>query len=81
MQTILKIVCDNRGQARIVDDYLVRFCDKATNDDPGMDIPPRDADDVAFVKDDSPGLDERSTSPRVRLGSFGVPPKGSRVKV
>ena len=75
MQTILKIVCDNRGQASMVDDYLVRFCDKATSESPGIDIPSRDANDVVFVKDDSQEFsDERRASPRAQLSSFGAPP-------
>jgi len=74
MQTILKIVCDKRGQAQTVDDYLVRFCEKAAGLGPANELPSPSADDVAFARDDVPELREDGISDgRAQLGSFGAP--------
>lgn len=72
MQTILKAMCDNRGQASMVDDYLVRFRAKAANEEQAIDFPPANAEDVAFVRDDAEEIRGNSAEqPRARLGGFG----------
>ena len=75
MQTILKVMCDNRGQASMVDDYLVRFCAKAANEEQAIEFPPPDADNVAFVRDDGGEIrGNRAEQPRAQLGGFGNSP-------
>jgi hypothetical protein len=72
MQTILKLVCDNRGQAAIVDDYLTQFRAKVANDAQSIEVPSSDADDIAFVRDDAEEFrDECVEKQRAELGSFG----------
>jgi hypothetical protein len=73
MQTILKIVCDKRGQAHTVEDYLVRFCEKAAGLLPVNEFPSTNADDVAFARDDTPEFQENCTAQSpAQLGSFGT---------
>ena len=81
MQTILKVVCDNRGQASMVDDYLVRFRAKAANEEQAMEFPPPDADDVAFVRDDAEEIRGNSAEqPRAQLCCFGSSPNQANSK-
>ena len=82
MQTILKVICDNRGQTQIVNDYVATFCAKLTSESSAMasqrtnfDFP--ETDDVAFVEDDcQEPLTENDdeVGKRLRLGSFGPLP-------
>ncbi len=75
MQTILKIVCDNRGVGRMVDDFILRFCEKATGEGPVFDIPAGWGDNVAFAKDDCGERPEGSLAGRgTKPGSFGPHP-------
>lgn len=72
MQTILKVMCDNRSQARMVDDYLVRFCAKAATEEQAIEFPSPDADDVTFVRDDEGEMrGNRTEQLRAHLGGFG----------
>ena len=80
MQTILKVVCDNRGQTQMVNDYVAQFCAKLANEKSARDAPRTrldfpETDDVAFVKDDcqevASEVSENAPVPLVRLGSFG----------
>ena len=72
MQTILKIVCDNRSLAHLVDDFILRFCEKATSDAPTVDHSLPKADDVAFGKDDCADPERAHVEgERTNLGSFG----------
>ena len=81
MQTMLKVVLDNRGQASMIDDYLLRFCAKAANEEQAIEFPPIDADDVAFVRDDAEEIRGNSAErPRVRLGGFGSSPNQANSK-
>ena len=71
MQTVLRVVVDNRGQAAIVDDYLVRFSDRAVNEGTSIEFPSPSADDVAYARDDADEvLNHPSEKPRGQLGSF-----------
>ncbi len=82
MQTMLKVVFDNRGQASMVDDYLVRFCAKAANEEQAIEFPPLDADDVAFVRDDAEEIRGNSAEqPRAQLGGFGSSQNPSNSKI
>jgi hypothetical protein len=75
MQTILKVICDNRGQASIVDDYLVRFASKAAQEPRSVEFPSPYANDVAFACDDANETrDNCAEKPRAQLGSFGQSP-------
>jgi hypothetical protein len=81
MQTILKVVCDNRGQASMVNDYLVRFCAKAANEEQAIEFPLPQADNVVFVRDDAGGIrDNRAEQPRLQLGGFGSSPNQANRK-
>jgi hypothetical protein len=81
MQTMLKVICDNRGQASMVEDYLVRFCAKAANEEPPIEFPPPDADDVAFVRDDAEEIrGNGAEQPRAQLGGFGSSPNEANNK-
>src|SRR6266567_5525450 len=74
MQTILKVVCDNKGQARMVDDYLAQFCAKAANEAQSIEFP-SSTDDVAFARDDADEFrDNFAGKKRAQLGSFGKLP-------
>ena len=75
MQTILKVMWDNRGQGSMVDDYLVRFRAKAANDEQAIEFPAPNADDVAFVRDDADKIrDNSAEQPRAQLGGFRSSP-------
>ena len=39
MQTILKVVHDNRGQASMVDDYLAQYCARSANEALSIESP------------------------------------------
>ena len=81
MQTILKVVCDNRGQASMVDDYLVQFCAKAANEAQAVEFASPDGDDVAFVRDDAEEVRNNcAEQPRAQLGSFGRSPNQANDK-
>jgi hypothetical protein len=71
MQTILKVVQDNRGQASMVDNYLAQFSAKAANEALSIESPSSDGDNVAFVRDDAYELrDNCAEQQRAHLGSF-----------
>ena len=75
MQTILKVICGNRGQASIVDDYLVRFASKAGQEPQSVEFPSPYADDVVFARDDaSETRDKCAEKSRAQLGSLGQSP-------
>jgi hypothetical protein len=81
MQTTLKVVCDNRSQASLVDNYLVRFCAKAANEGRAIEFPPPDADDVAFARDDAKEIRGNSAEePRAQFGGFGSSPNQANSK-
>jgi hypothetical protein len=81
MQTMLKVVCDNRGQASLVDDYLVRFFAKAANEEQAIEFPPPDADDVAFARDDAEEIrGNRAEEARAQLGGFRSSPNQANSK-
>jgi hypothetical protein len=81
MQTILKVVCDNRGQASIVDEYLVRFWAKAGNEEQVIGFPAPDTDDAAFVRDDAEEIQGNSAEqPVAQLGGFGSSPDQANSK-
>jgi hypothetical protein len=71
-KTVLKVVCDNRGQASMVDAYLAEFCAKSIKETESIEFPSPNADDVVYARDDA---DESRGScaeqKRARLGSFG----------
>lgn len=70
MQTILKVICDNRGQAHMVEEYLAAFCERFGVDTPLSEFPV-EHDDVAFVRDDSCGLSAFAQDQSAAgLGSF-----------
>jgi hypothetical protein len=52
MQTILKVVRGNRGQASIIDKYLDQFCVRAANEALSIESPSSNDDNVAFARDD-----------------------------
>ncbi|SRR5258708_4103003 len=82
MQTILKVVRDNRGQASMVNDYLAQFCAKAANEALSIESPFSDGDNVAFVRDDEDELrDNCAEQQRVYLGSFGRLPNQADSKM
>jgi len=70
MQTILKVVHDNRGQASMVDDYLAQFC--ARSADEALPIESSfDDDNIAFVRDDAYEFRyTRGERQLAQLGSF-----------
>lgn len=72
MQTILKVVHDNRGQASMVDDYLAQYCARSANEALSIDSPfLLDDNNIAFVRDDAYEFrDTRSERKRAPLGSF-----------
>lgn len=71
MQTILKVVCDNRGQAHMVEAYLAEFCARFAAESPLREFPASDADDVAFAWDEERKLPASSVDqPIGGLGSF-----------
>ena len=71
MQTILKVVHDNRGQASMVDDYLAQFCARSVNGEPSIESPFFEDDNIAFVRDDAYEFrDNRAERKRAQLGSF-----------
>jgi len=75
MQTILKVICDNRGQADMVEQYLVHFAIKASKEPESIEVPSQDADDVAFARDDAHEFrDNCAEKPCAQLGSFGQSP-------
>ena len=75
MQTILKVIRDNRGQASIVDDYLVRFVSKAAQEPQSVEFPSPYADDVTFARDDAHETrDNCVEKSRAQLESFGPSP-------
>jgi hypothetical protein len=70
MQTILKVVRDNRGQANMVDNYIAAFCERFADESP-LSMFPTEHADVAFARDDAHDLlvssrDQSAAS----LGSF-----------
>lgn len=75
MQIILKVTCDNRGQAGIVDDYLVRFASKAAQKPQSFEFPSPYADDVVFARDDANEIRDKCVEkPRAQLGTLGQSP-------
>lgn len=75
MQTIVKVICNNRGQADMVDHYLARFAIKSSQEPKSVEFPSPDADDVAFARDDAgESRDICAERPRAQLGSFGQSP-------
>ena len=75
MQTILKVICDNRGQANMVDDYLVQFAAKAAQEPESIEFPSPYANDVAFTRADGhESRDNCAEQPRAQLGSFAQSP-------
>ena len=75
MQTILKVICDNRGQASIVNDYLARFARKAAQEPQSVEFPSPYADDVVFARDDADETrDKCAEKPRAQFGSLGQSP-------
>src|SRR5258708_5301911 len=82
MQTILKVVCNNRDQAGMVDDYIVRFCAKAADEAHSIEFPSPDPDDVAFARDDAHEFpDNCDEKLHARLGSFGQWPNQANSKL
>ena len=78
MQTVVTVVHDNRGQERIVADYLVHFSEKAAKDPDAMEFPVLDAEDVVFVRDEAVEPRDNCTEKQIaRLGSFGQCPDPS----
>ena len=70
MQTILKVVYDNRGQAHMVEEYLAAFCERFTGETPLSKFPV-EHDDVAFARDDTHDLPACTQhQPVASLGSF-----------
>jgi hypothetical protein len=75
MQTIVKVICDNRGQAHMVDHYLAQFAVKASKEPESIEFPSPSADDVAFGRDDDhESRDNCAEKPSAQLGSFGQSP-------
>lgn len=71
MQTILRVVEDNRGQANMVDSYLARFSAKASHAKLSIESSFSDDDNVAFVRDDAYELrDNCAERQRAQLRSF-----------
>jgi hypothetical protein len=71
MQTILKVVCDGRSQASMVDEYLAQFCAKAASELQSIDLSSSDAEGFVFAKDDADEVrNHRPEKIRARLGSF-----------
>ena len=75
MQTIVRVICDNRGQADMVGHYLAQFAVKASKEPELIEFPSPDADDVAFARDDAhESRADLAEKPRAQLGSFGQSP-------
>jgi len=81
MQTILKVIRDNRGQADMVDHCLAQFVVKASKEPEPIEFPSPDADDVAFARDDAhESRDNCAKKPCAQLGSFGRSPNQANGK-
>jgi hypothetical protein len=81
MQTILKVICDNRGQANMVDDYLVKFAARAAQEPESIEFPSPYADDVAFTRADGhESRDNCAEKPGAQLESFGQSPNQANGK-
>ena len=82
MQTLLKVVFDNRGQASMVHDYLALFHAKAAaNEAQFIESLSSDTDDVAFARDDAREFrDNGAERERAQLGSFGQVPNQANSK-
>jgi hypothetical protein len=75
MQTILKVMCDDMGQASMVESYISQFHAKAAKDPQSIEFPSLEGDDVAFARDDANEFRDNCTEqPRAQLGSFGPSP-------
>ncbi len=82
MQTILKLVRNNRGQAGMIDDYLAQYCAETTNEALSIETGSSESDNVAFVRDDADEFRDKSAEQkRAQLGSFEWPPNQSNSKI
>jgi hypothetical protein len=82
MQTKLKLMCGNRSQASMVDDFLVQFCLKAANETRSIEFTSPDAGDIAFARDDANEFwTNCAEKPRAQLGSFGQSPNQANGKM
>ena len=72
MQTILKVVHDNRGQASMVDDYLAQYCARSANEALSIESPfLLDDNNIAFVRDDAYEFRDNAFRTKARtLGQF-----------
>ena len=71
MQTILRVLNDNRGQGSMVDRYLSLFCTRDANEAQSSEVDFYDSDNVAFLRDDADEFqDNCGEQQRAHLGSF-----------
>ena len=71
MQTILRVLNDNRGQGSMVDHYLSRFCERDANEAQSSEFDTGDSDNLAFLRDDADEFqDNCAEQQRAHLGSF-----------
>ena len=81
MQTILRVVSDNRGQASMIDDYLAQFAARTASEDLSSEPPSFDSDNIAFIRDDVNELrDNCAELERTHLGSFRQLPNQAKSK-
>lgn len=82
MQTIVRLMCDNRSQASMLDDYLVRFCEKVAKETQAIEFPSPGADDIAFARDDANEFRTNCAEKRpAQLGSFSQLPNQANDKM
>jgi len=70
MQTILKVVHDNRGQASMVDDYLAQFCARSANEALPIESSSFDDDNIAFMRDDVYEFQDNREERQRAIGQF-----------
>ena len=81
MQTILKVVRNNRGHVGMIDDYLAQYCAESTDDSPSIETASSEGDNVAFVRDDADKFrDNCGEQKRAQLGSFEGSPNQANSK-
>jgi len=81
MQTILKVIRNNRGHAGMIDDYLAQYCAEISNEALSMETASSEGDNVAFVRDDADKFrDNCGEQKRAQLGSFEWPPNQANSK-
>jgi len=82
MQTILRVVCDNKGLAPMIDNYLARFISKAESEASSTEVISSEDDNIVFVRDDSDEpREDYAEEQRAQLGSFDLWPNQAQSKL